>query len=77
MNTADSNVSALRVLVADLETEIATSTNDKLRDQWATFVTVLALGPAPATRVCPSCKRVGMKAASRCGYCWSHLDPLP
>jgi hypothetical protein len=38
---------------------------------------VLALGPAPETRECPSCRAVGMRAASRCGNCWTALAPLP
>ncbi len=75
MHTADANVTTLRTLAAGLETEIAASPNERLREQWASFVAALALGDAPATRVCPTCKHTGMRAASRCGYCWSYLEP--
>lgn len=42
---------------------------------WAELVEMLALGPAPELRVCPFCGAVGMKAATRCGYCWRKLEP--
>ena len=44
---------------------------------WRDLVTMLDLGPPPRTRVCPVCGNVGMRAATRCGYCWSALAPLP
>jgi hypothetical protein len=46
-----------------------------LRDSWSAFVDLLAL-PTPAQlRRCPACKNVGMRAATRCGYCWTTLVP--
>ncbi len=48
-----------------------------LRTAWTDLVRVLDLGPAPETRVCPTCKGVGMRGASRCSNCWSALEPLP
>lgn len=32
--------------------------------------------PRP-TRPCPYCSRPGMSNATRCGYCWRALTPLP
>jgi len=43
--------------------------------RWAELVELLALGPAPRLLACPSCGALGMRAASRCGYCWRKLDP--
>lgn len=42
---------------------------------WAELVELLALGPAPELRACPSCGAVGMRAATRCGFCWQKLEP--
>jgi hypothetical protein len=36
---------------------------------------VLALGPEPELRACPHCYRLGMRAATLCGYCWTRLEP--
>lgn len=36
----------------------------------------LALGPEPELRECPVCKHLCMRAASRCGQCWTALAPL-
>jgi hypothetical protein len=46
-----------------------------LRASWAELVELLALGPAPETRACPTCGNVGMRTATRCGHCWSKLSP--
>lgn len=42
---------------------------------WAELVAQLALGPEPEVRECPVCKHVGMRAATRCGHCWTKLTP--
>jgi len=34
-------------------------------------------GHARETRPCPHCSRLGMPGATRCGYCWRTLVPLP
>jgi hypothetical protein len=41
----------------------------------AGLVELLALGLPPETRQCPTCYRVGMRAATRCGFCWIALPP--
>lgn len=74
----------LRPIVEDVEREIArlraravTAGDDDagLRASWAALVEFLALGPAPELRACPSCGSVGMRAATRCGACWTKLEP--
>lgn len=49
---------------------------DQLRRSWAQLVNLIALGPAPQVRSCPVCKHIGMRAATRCGYCWTTLEQL-
>lgn len=48
-----------------------------LRASWTSLVELLDLGPAPELRECPDCKHIGMRGATRCGYCWATLSPLP
>lgn len=68
----------LRAIIAAVEQEIVHAPpTPALRAAWTELVEVLALGPAPQTRECPTCHGVGMRAASRCGYCWAALEPLP
>jgi hypothetical protein len=47
-----------------------------LLESWAVLVEILALGPAPVMRECPVCKHRGLRAATRCGFCWTALAPL-
>jgi len=42
---------------------------------WADLIEQLALGPEPEVRECPVCKHIGMRAATRCGHCWTKLTP--
>jgi hypothetical protein len=68
----------LRSVVAAIDQEIANAPpTAAMKTAWSELVGLLALGPAPATRVCPTCKGVGMRAASRCSNCWSALERLP
>jgi hypothetical protein len=48
-----------------------------LLDSWAELVRLLDLGPAPEMRACPTCGRGGLRAATRCGFCWSALPSAP
>jgi len=43
---------------------------------WGQLVHLLAPEPERATRKCPWCGNVGMREATRCGYCWLKLVPL-
>ena len=75
---SDGAVTKLREIVAAIEHEILNAPPSAgLRTAWTKLVDVLALGPEPATRVCPACHGVGMRTASRCGNCWAALEPLP
>ncbi|MBI2390748.1 MAG: hypothetical protein HYV09_14255 [Deltaproteobacteria bacterium] len=62
-------------LLASTAPSAAPSENDKreLTRRWDQLVQHLALGPAPDTRVCPSCSHTIMRAATLCGYCWMKL----
>jgi hypothetical protein len=48
---------------------------DDLRASVADLVQQLALGAEPAYRACPVCGRIGMRAATLCGHCWTKLTP--
>jgi hypothetical protein len=74
----DKSVATMRTLVAVIDRELAGATAaGELRVAWDRLVEILALGAAPELRECPSCHNTGMRAASRCMYCWSSLAPLP
>jgi len=67
----------LRGAVAGVEAELARLSNvSDLLASWARLRDVLKLEPAPELHACPSCGRLGMRAATRCGFCWTELDVL-
>ncbi|MFN0248676.1 MAG: hypothetical protein ACKV2T_17435 [Kofleriaceae bacterium] len=75
---SDKTVTKLREIVAAIEHQIVQAPpTPALQSAWTELVGVLALGPAPQTRECPTCHGIGMRAASRCSNCWSALAPLP
>ena len=84
VNFEDDARGRLRTIVAALDHAISRlppagegqETSTEVRATWKELVTALALEPAPATRECPVCKSIGMRAASRCGKCWTALEPL-
>lgn len=43
---------------------------------WGQLVHLLGPEPQRATRECPRCGNLGMRDATRCGYCWLKLVPL-
>jgi hypothetical protein len=53
------------------------ATPEGLRASWTELLALLAVGPAPEFRECPSCSAAVMRAATRCGYCWVRLTPFP
>jgi hypothetical protein len=63
----------LRELVVAIDSEMS-GVSTTTRAQWTELVMLLALGPSPLRRKCPSCAQMVMEAATRCGYCWK---PLP
>jgi hypothetical protein len=74
----------LRTITARIEHELSelplgadgNELGTALRASWSELVSVLALGPAPETRECPSCHAIGMRLARRCGRCWTALAPM-
>src|ERR1043165_8138732 len=74
----DKTITTLSCLVAAIERHFTTAPpSEQLRATWAEIVGILALGPAPELRTCPTCGEIGMRAATRCIRCWSSLAPLP
>ena len=70
--TVDGEISRLTLPVT---TEDSKSQPNGLRVSWDQLVEQLALGPEPEVRECPVCHRIGMRAATICGYCWTRLTP--
>jgi hypothetical protein len=74
----DKSVATMRDLVAVIDRELGSAPpGEELRAAWNQLVEVLGLGSAPEQRACPTCNNVGMRAATRCMFCWSRLQPLP
>jgi hypothetical protein len=74
----DRSVATLRTLVTAIERQFTVvPPPEELRAAWAEMVDVLALGPPPELRTCPTCGEIGMRAATRCIRCWSSLPLLP
>ena len=82
----DSRRTRLRDTVAKMQRELSrlprwvddhdgTTSPDGLLASFADLVDQLALGPEPEVRECPVCGHTGMRAATRCGYCWTRLTP--
>jgi hypothetical protein len=72
MQNLERQLSELALVLQSPEAKKAMS---GVRDSWTAFVDLLAL-PAPvALRRCPVCKHIGMRTATRCGYCWTALVP--
>jgi hypothetical protein len=72
MANLERQLSELALMMQSPEAKLALG---GLRDSWTAFVDLLDL-PAPTQlRRCPACKHVGMRAATRCGYCWTTLVP--
>ena len=51
--------------------------NAELRASWGQLMKLLDLQPVHQLRECPTCGFVGMRAATRCGHCWTALVPPP
>jgi len=76
-NYTDAATTQLRAIVAVIDREfVQVPPTPALQAAWAKLVDVLALGPPPETRECPTCHGIGMRTASRCGHCWSALPPI-
>lgn len=83
----DAARSKMRTTVAAIDREIARLTKEEASDgqhqlggltgAWAELVAQLALGSEPEVRECPTCKGIGIRAATLCGFCWTKLEPPP
>jgi hypothetical protein len=65
----------ISLLSSGLNADDTRATASKLSTSWDVLVKTLALGDAPEGRVCPNCNNVGMRLATRCGFCWIALTP--
>jgi hypothetical protein len=75
---SDEAIAKLRVVVDVIGREVARSpSTPAFHAAWTELVALLALGAAPETRECPVCHGIGMRAATRCGRCWTALERLP
>lgn len=63
--------SRLRAMLGVIEGEMG----EARPAHWQDLVALLALGPEPELRSCTQCGRRVMRAARRCGHCWSLLAP--
>lgn len=71
----DAHRSRLRAIMARINKVLPET--PALQEAWQELGTALALGPEPETRVCPACQATVMRAATRCGHCWTALARLP
>ena len=81
----DSRRSRLRATIAVIELELARLPGDVTKDNGATLADSLRASVddlsgswrSARARVpeCPACYRVGMRAATVCGHCWTTLSP--
>ncbi|MBF5045469.1 hypothetical protein FGE12_23885 [Aggregicoccus sp. 17bor-14] len=73
----------IRQLLAAVQRQLPAASADPVLEEpqrlltaWAALVEGLGLGPEPEQRECPHCGHTGMRAATRCGYCWLALVPV-
>ncbi len=63
-------VAAVDYDVSHLEAEFY-ETTERLKNNWDELLTLLVLGPEPEYRECASCHNIGMRLATRRGFCWA------
>lgn len=66
---------SLGLEVQRLEANGVTTEKSTLSLRYDDLAKALAFGPEPEVRTCPTCGTVGMRRASICGNCWTHLTP--
>jgi hypothetical protein len=78
----DAAAARLRAAIAEIElqmtalAEMVESAESRkalagLHSSWTVFVEVLAVPLPVERRLCPVCNHLGMRDATRCGYCWT------
>jgi hypothetical protein len=81
LSLRESDRAALRPLVAEIESELATlqaqpdvqgyaRVSARLVEHWCRLVKTMALGAPPELRLCPHCGYSINAAATRCLQCW-------
>ena len=63
----------LRTLIAAVDDALVATPAPGVGTAFAALVEALALGPEPATRLCPKCQGTCRADAQRCGSCWELL----
>lgn len=78
----------VRALIAKVEAHLAqlsrvvaagqltATTVVDLRATWEQLITLLDIARAPDQRRCPTCGRMVMRLATRCGFCWNALPAV-
>ena len=81
LSIADAGRSRLRTILASIKQELSqlptTTPPNPLQSSFAELVAQLDLGAEPEVRACPTCGRLGLREATRCGNCWAQLTPIP
>ena len=75
MRASVAAVSAAMARMPPLDNASADAPERELRKTWTALTDLLDLGPEPALRECPTCKRSGMHNATVCIHCWAKLTP--
>ena len=76
----DEKNAKLHGLVTMIEKQLGhlpSADSGEVRESWSQLMRLLDLPPVHELRDCPVCGSVGMRAATRCGHCWSALVPPP
>ncbi|HEV7557668.1 MAG TPA: hypothetical protein VGO00_19520 [Kofleriaceae bacterium] len=74
----DEKNAGLHGVIAVIEkqlTHLPSAESGELRESWSQLMRLLDLPPVHELRDCPVCGHVGMRAATRCGHCWTALVP--
>jgi hypothetical protein len=72
-------VERIDAMVGSLAGQVTTAetrkTVQQLAESLSSLVSLLDLGTKPELQECPVCRRLGMRDATLCGYCWTKLVP--
>ena len=74
----DEKNAGLHGVIAAIEKQLShlpAGQSHELRASWSQLMRLLDLPPVHELRDCPTCGYVGMRAATRCGHCWTALVP--
>lgn len=66
----------IRGLSTTMQGSDAVAAVQRLMKDWAHLTTLMDIPPARAMRQCPKCGGTGFAEATRCGDCWTVLQPV-